>query len=139
MTKGEKKPVDLSDVIPIMSKITDHKLDCTNYLNWRQTIELYLLNIAKNVHLTDDSPKDDDSKWVWAREDARLFLQIRNSIDSEVISMVTHYRTVKELMKYLDFLYSGKENIFRIYDVCKAFYRADKGDKTITKYFMDFK
>ena len=66
MTEGEKKPVNVSDVIPIMSKITDHKLDGTNYLNWRQTIELYLLSIAKDVHLTDDPPKDDESKRVWA-------------------------------------------------------------------------
>ena len=53
--------------------------------------------------------------------------------------MVTHCRTVKELMKYLEFLYSGKENISRIHNVCKAFYRAYKSDRTLTKYFMDFK
>ena len=42
-------------------------------------------------------------------------------------------------MNYLAFLYSGKGNISRIYDVCRAFYRADKGDRSLTNYFMDFK
>ncbi|XP_058000287.1 uncharacterized protein LOC131178725 [Hevea brasiliensis] len=42
-------------------------------------------------------------------------------------------------MDYLDFLYSGKGNISRIYDVCKAFYRAEKEDKSLMAYFMDFK
>ena len=56
------------------------------------------------------------------REDARLFLQIRNSIDSEVIGLINHYEFVKELMEYLDFLYSGKGNVSRMFEVCKAFY-----------------
>lgn len=47
--------------------------------------------------------------------------------------------SIKELMDYLEFLYSGKGNISRIYDVCKKFYRVEKGDKTLAAYFMDFK
>ena len=42
-------------------------------------------------------------------------------------------------MEYLDFLYSGRGNLSRIYEVCKACYRAEKQDRTITSYFMDFK
>ncbi|XP_073158713.1 uncharacterized protein [Henckelia pumila] len=42
-------------------------------------------------------------------------------------------------MEYLDFLYSGKGNISRIYEVCKTFYRAEKQDRSLTTYFMDFK
>ena len=53
--------------------------------------------------------------------------------------MINHCEFVKELMDYLDFLYSAKKNISRIYDVCKAFYCAEKQDKTLTSYLMDFK
>lgn len=56
----------ISDVVPIMSKIPDHKLESTNYLDWRQTIELYLLSISKDEDLTDDPPKEDSPKWSWA-------------------------------------------------------------------------
>lgn len=66
MTEDGRKPVTISDVVPIMSKIADHKLDSINYLDWRQTIELYLLSISKDEHLTDDPPKEDSSKWSWA-------------------------------------------------------------------------
>ncbi|KAG8661154.1 hypothetical protein MANES_02G211261v8 [Manihot esculenta] len=76
-------------------------------------------------HLTKDPPTDETHR-DWMRDDARLFLQIQNSIYSE-------------LMEYLEFLYSSKMNIFCIYDVCKAFYRVEKNDKTLTSYFMDFK
>ena len=64
----------------------------------------------------------DDSKEQWMGEDARLYLQIRNSIDSEVISLINHYEFVKELMDHLEFLYSGKGNVSQIFDVCKAFH-----------------
>ncbi|KAK3015726.1 hypothetical protein RJ639_005926 [Escallonia herrerae] len=64
---------------------------------------------------------------------------IRNSIDSEVLDLINHCEFVKELMDYLEFLYSGKGNVSRIYDVCRAFYRPEKETKTLTAFFMDFK
>lgn len=126
------------DMMHVMSKITDHKLNGSNYMDWSKTVHLYLRSIDKADHLTKDPPTD-NTKGVWLREDARLFLQIRNSIDGEVISLVNHCEFVKELMDYLDFLYSEKENLTRIYEVCKSFYRADKQDQSLTAYFMSFK
>src|SRR5262249_18859100 len=75
----------------------------------------------------------------WLRDDARLFLQIRNSIDGEVISLINHCEYVKELLDYLEFLYSGKGNISRIYEACKNFYRAEQQDNSLAAYFMSFK
>lgn len=77
--------------------------------------------------------KNMDERWC------TVIFTIRNSIDSEVVGLTTHCEFVKELMDYLEFLYSGKGNISRIYDVCKKFYRVEKGDKTLAAYFMDFK
>ena len=71
--------------------------------------------------LTKDSPAD-DSKEQWMEEDARLFIQISNSIDNKVLGLVNHCEFVKELMNYLDFVSFGKGNVSRIFDVCKAFY-----------------
>ncbi|GAA0146788.1 transmembrane signal receptor [Lithospermum erythrorhizon] len=88
--------------------------------------------------MTDNPPQGDLFK-PSLRDDARLFLQIRNSIEGEVLGLIYHCETVKELMEYLEFLYYGKKNISRIYDVCKAFYRAEKHDKSLTAYFMEFK
>ena len=70
---AEKKTMVVPDMVPMVSKITEHKLNSTNYLDWRQTIELYLLSISMDSHLTDDPPTD-ESKLSWQRDDARLFL-----------------------------------------------------------------
>ncbi|KAB5519281.1 hypothetical protein DKX38_023600 [Salix brachista] len=129
----------ITEIVPAMSKITDHKLNGTNYLEWSKTIRVYLRSVEKDDHLCEEPPDDETKKKPWMRDDARLFLQIRNSIDSEIVGLLNHCEFVKELMDYLEFLYSGKGNMSRMYDVCKAFYRAEKEAKSLTTYFMDFK
>ena len=80
-----------------------------------------------------------DSKDRWLEDDARLFLQICNSINGKVLTLINHFEYVKELMEYLEFVYYGKWNISRIFDVCKAFYRTEKQDWSLTELFMDHK
>ncbi|KAK3025395.1 hypothetical protein RJ639_044650 [Escallonia herrerae] len=130
--------VQVGEVVPVLSKIAENKLNGTNYLDWSKTVRIYIRSIDKDDHLSSDPPTD-DTKQLWLREDARLILQIRNSIDSEIVGLINHCEFVKELMDYLEFLYSGKGNISRIYDVCRAFYRPEKETKTLTAFFMDFK
>ena len=77
----EKKVVIISDAVLVMSKITEYKLNGTNYLDWSKIVKLYFFSIAMNDHLTKDPPSQ-DSKKSWLREDAYLFLQIHNSINS---------------------------------------------------------
>ncbi|KAG8640957.1 hypothetical protein MANES_13G089260v8 [Manihot esculenta] len=110
-----------------MTKITKHKLNGSNFLDWSKTIRIYLQSIKIDDHLNKDPPTDETHR-NWMSDDARLFLQIQNSIRTEMISLINHCEFVKELMEYLKFLYSGK-----------AFYRAEKNDRTLTSYFMDFK
>ena len=42
-------------------------------------------------------------------------------------------------MEYLEFVYSSKENISRMFDVCRAFYLIEKQDHSLTELFMDYK
>lgn len=133
----EETKVMVSKVIPVMSKITKHKLNGTNYLDWSKMVQIYLRIIDKDDHLIDDPPTDE--KQTWLRDDSKLFLQIRNSIDSEVISLINHSEFIKELMKYLDLLYSRKEKISRMNEVRQVFYCLEKQDKSLTTYFMHFK
>ncbi|XP_075076631.1 uncharacterized protein LOC107793242 [Nicotiana tabacum] len=132
----ETKPT--VDVIPVMSKITENKFMGSNYMDWSKTIRLYLWSIDKENHLVDDPPKD-ETKSVWLKEDAKLFLQIKNSMHSEVNDLVSHYDYVKDLMDYLDFLYSSKGNLSCMYDVCQAFYHPSMQDHSLTTYFSEFK
>ena len=42
-------------------------------------------------------------------------------------------------MNYLKFLYSRKGNVSPIFEVCKAFHRPEKKDRSLTDHFMEFK
>ena len=134
----EKKSTLKLEVVSMMSKITEDKLTGPNYLEWSKTIRIYVRSIRMGGHLTKDPPTD-DSKEQWMEEDARLFIQIRNSIDNKVLGLVNHCEFVKELMDYLEFVFSGKGNVSRIFDVCKTFYRSEKQDQSLTEFFMAYK
>ena len=64
---------------------------------------------------------------------------MKNYINSDIVGLLSHCEFVKELMNYLDFLYSGKGNVSRMYDVWNAFHCPEKGAKSLTAYFMDIK
>ena len=133
-----KKHVSAPEVVPMMSKITEDKLTGPNYSDWSKPIHLYLRSIHMASHLDKDPPTN-DSKDRWLEDDARLFLQIRNSIDVKVPTLINHCEYVKELMEYLEFVYSGKGNISRIFDIRRAFYCTEKQDRSLTDLFMDYK
>ena len=88
--------------------------------------------------LTKDSSTD-DSKEQWMEEDSHLFIQTRNTIDNKVLGLINHCEFVKEVMDYLELVFSGKGNVSRIFDVCKAFYQSEKQDQSLTEFFMDYK
>ena len=134
----DKKPVSAFEVVLMMSKITEDKLIGPNYLDWSKTIRLYLRFICITSHLDKDPPTDDLKK-RWLEDDARLFLQICNSIDGKVLTLINHCEFVKELKDYLEFVYSGKGNISYIFDVCLAFYHFEKQDWSLMEFFMDYK
>ena len=117
----------ISDILPMSGKITEAKLNWTNYNDWNKTVRVYLMGVAKEAHLTQDPPSGDDEKSLeWSRADDRLFFHIRNSIEPRILTFVSHCNTVKDIMAYLEFLFSGKGNFTRIHEVCKGFYRSQQ-------------
>ena len=60
----DKKPVVMSKVILVMSKITNHKLNGHSYLDWSKTVQLYLRRIDMDNHMVEDSPTD-NSRQQW--------------------------------------------------------------------------
>ncbi|KAJ9548762.1 hypothetical protein OSB04_021305 [Centaurea solstitialis] len=126
------------EMLPVGIRLTDNKLNGSNFFEWSKTIRIYLRSMGMASHLKSDPPtgKDSDS---WLQSDTRLYLQIINTIEPSVSSLVSHCEYVKDLMEYLDFLYSGQSNISRIYSVCKSFHRGEQQDRSLTNYVMEFK
>ena len=69
----EENKNSVVDIMPIVSKITEHKLDGSNYIEWSKTIKIYLRSVAKDDHVTEEPPTDITRKLL-IQDDARLFL-----------------------------------------------------------------
>ena len=52
------KPTLVLEMVSMMSKITKHKLNGPNYLEWSKTILIYIKSIRMDAHLNKDSPID---------------------------------------------------------------------------------
>lgn len=58
---ADKKPMAMSDIVPVMSKIKDHKLNGHNYLDLSKIVWLYLRSINMDDHMITTSPTDDSN------------------------------------------------------------------------------
>lgn len=59
---GDEKGPVVAGVIPITTRITESKLNDSNFFEWSKIIRVYLRNIGKASHLTSDPPTNDSSK-----------------------------------------------------------------------------
>ena len=71
MTEAEKskehKPVETLDEISVLPKITEHKLNGRNYIDWSNTVLIYFLSMEMEAHL-DSDPLTGDSNRIWLRD-----------------------------------------------------------------------
>ena len=63
----------VADIVSVVSKITEHKLNVSNYIEWSKTIKIYLRSVAKDDHLTEEPPNDNTRK-LWMQDNGRLFM-----------------------------------------------------------------
>lgn len=134
----EKNNTVMSEVISSSSnRITDKKLaGSANFHQWKKIVKLTLTGKNQHRHLTEFKPRDDVT---WDGVDARILSQMLNSMESNIVDMVTHIDTVRELWEYLNVLYSGQDNLSRIYELSQEFYRFERKGRSITQCFADFK
>ncbi|XP_039166381.1 uncharacterized protein LOC120292226 [Eucalyptus grandis] len=135
---NEKSNTVMSEVISSSSnRITDKKLaGSANFYQWKKIVKLTLTGRNQHRHLTEFKPRDDVT---WDGVDARILSQMLNSMESNIVDMVTHVDTVRELWEYLNVLYSGQDNLSRIYELSQEFYRFERKGRSITQCFADFK
>ncbi|KAA3466158.1 MIP18 family protein isoform X1 [Gossypium australe] len=62
IVRFEETKVKVNEMNHIMSKITKHKLNGTNYFDWSKMIFIYLRSIDKDNHSIDDPLTDEKSR-----------------------------------------------------------------------------
>lgn len=92
-------------------------------------MKLTLIGRNQHIHLIGPKLRDDAT---WDVIDARILSQMLNSTKSNIVDLVTHVDIVKELWEYLDVLYSGQNNLSRIYELSHEFYQYERKGYSIT-------
>ena len=67
-------------------------------------------------HLTQEPPTD-GTKAKWIVSDRRLLKLVCNTFTVEVEDYTIHCQIVKELLKSIESLYFGKDNLHQIYNL----------------------
>lgn len=105
----------VSAVITTSNKLTNKKLDGTNYIMWRKVVSKSLIGMEKGDHLTDI--KTGEGAKAWIQDDEFLYGQMMTSMTDNVAELVSHTESVKDLWEYLEVLYSGRDNLNRLNDL----------------------
>ncbi|XP_074326739.1 uncharacterized protein LOC141664683 [Apium graveolens] len=127
----------VTEVLYSSNKLTEKKLEgVNNYPQWKKIVKLALVSRDQEDYLTTKKEKADS---VWEVADAQILYQLLNSMEGHIVDLDTHVDTVKELWDYLEVLYSGQNNMVRIFEVSQEFFRISRDGCPLTQFFAYFK
>ena len=127
----EKSPTVALEVISASIKIIDEKFDGKHYAEWRKTNKMFLMVAEKEDHLTADPPEESIVRDKRLQEDIQLYGMIEKTLDKSIKHVLSHSEIVKDLWEYMKFVYSGKENLSRIYKVSQEFHHPEQKDNSL--------
>ena len=80
--------------------ITGHKLNGNNYLQWSQSVMMFICGKGKEDYLTGaaNQPKKEDSKYrVWKLENNKVMSWLINSMTNDIGENFLLYETAKDI------------------------------------------
>ena len=66
-------------------------------MEWKYLVQVSLGGMEKDGHLIEACPEETKATIIWNTEDKRILALLVNFFDRLVQSVITHYKTVKEL------------------------------------------
>ena len=118
--------------------ITRHKLNGQNYLQWSQSIMLFICGKGKDDYLTGavTTPSTEDSKYkVWKAENSMVMSWLVNSMSNDIGLDFMYYDTAKEIWDAAKETYSDKENTSELFEIKGILHDLRQGELTVTQYF----
>lgn len=118
--------------------ITGHKLNGKNYLEWSQSIIMFICGKGKDEYLTSTtkSPAINDPKFKsWKAENNMVMSWLINSMNNDVGENFLLYETTSEIWNAAKETYSHIENTDKLFEIEGVLHDLRQGDKPVTQYF----
>ena len=125
---------------PDMLSITSIRLNGSNYAQWAQAVEVFLLGRKKFDYVIKEPPVPTDPKFAdWRAEDAQIRSCLWNSMESKISCSLVFLPTAKLVWEQAKELYSGVNNLKRIYDLHQNYFSLSLSDMSLEDYYNKFK
>ena len=118
--------------------VTNHKRQGHNFLQWSQSVFMYICGRGKDGHLTGEiSALETTDPKFWARkiDDHLVMSWLINSMTTGVGESFLLYRTSKEIRGASRETYSSTENSSELFEIETRLYDQQQGDLSVTQYF----
>lgn len=118
--------------------ITGHKLNGHNYLQWSQSVLMFVCGKGKDDYLTGvtTAPKKEDSSFkTWKTENNMVMSWLINSMTNEIGETFLLFGTAKEIWDAAREIYSSNENTSELFEIESNLHDLRQGDLSLTQYF----
>ena len=118
--------------------ITGHKLNGQNYLQWSQSVMMFICGKGRDDYLTGVAvpPSKEDPKYkTWKSENNMVMSWLINSMTNEIGENFLLYVTVKDIRDATKETYSSFDNSSKLFTVESIVHNLRPGDLTVTQCF----
>lgn len=118
--------------------ITSHKLNGQNYLQWSQSVLMFISGKGKDEYLTDEIeiPEKGDPKYrLWKSDNNMIMSWLINSMNNDIGENFLLYGTAKEIWDAAKETYSSSENTAELFQIETILHDFRQENLSVTQYF----
>ncbi|RVW67457.1 Retrovirus-related Pol polyprotein from transposon TNT 1-94 [Vitis vinifera] len=123
----------------IILPITGHKLNGQNFIQWAQSVRIFICGKGKEEYLTGAivQPKEDDPGYrTWKLENSMVMSWLINSMTNDIGENFMYYGTAKEIWDAARETYFNIDNTSAIFEIKSILQDLRQGDSTVTEYLI---
>ncbi|RVX22922.1 DNA-directed RNA polymerase III subunit 1 [Vitis vinifera] len=124
-----------NDSSPIL--ITGHKLNGHNYLQWSQSVLLFICGKGKDEYLTGEAVMPETTEpgfRKWKIENSMIMSWLINSMNNDIGENFLLFGTAKDIWDAAKETYSSSENTSELFQVESALHDFRQGEQSVTQY-----
>ena len=118
--------------------VTSHKLTGHNYLQWSQSVMMFICGRGRDDYLTGATaqPKPEDPQFrTWRAENNLVMSWLINSMTTEIGENFLLYSTAKEIWDAAHDTFSSSENTAELFHIETILHDLKQGELPVTAYF----
>lgn len=115
------------------------KFNGKNYIQWSQSIRMFITGKTKREHLTEVEAKLEESDATaftkWDNEDNQVRFWLISTMEPDIGDNYLLHQSAKELWDDVKETYSTQDNSSALYEVESKLYNFKQGELSITEYY----